>query len=244
MPERVWDQFLTENDRASLRHLPPRSETFGEHPALILVDVYRGAFGDRPEPLLESIRQWPASCGQAGWDALPHISTALAAARAARVPVVHITGMDTSESGIDRWSTRGHSRGAPTINEERAAQRRRGYEIMPDVEPIPGEAVIRKVSPSAFSGTPLLAHLNSVGVDTLIVVGESTSGCVRATVVDARACGFAVFVAEECVFDRHEAAHAINLFDIHQKYGAVLSLPEILAFLPLPTEAGFHVVHP
>jgi maleamate amidohydrolase len=70
-----------------------------------------------------------------------------------------------------------------------------------------------------------------LGVDTLIVAGESTSGCVRASVVDGCTNGYRMIVAEECVFDRHEATHAINLFDMHQKYADVLALAEILKWL-------------
>jgi len=74
-------------------------------------------------------------------------------------------------------------------------------------------------------------HLTALRIDSLIVAGESTSGCVRAAVVDARTNRFKVVVAEECVFDRHEACHAINLFDMHQKYADVLPLAEILEHL-------------
>jgi nicotinamidase-related amidase len=73
--------------------------------------------------------------------------------------------------------------------------------------------------------------LNSLGVDTLIVAGESTSGCVRATVVDAKTNRYRVIVVEECVFDRHEASHAINLFDMNQKYADALALADVVAHL-------------
>lgn len=225
---RVWDRFLTEQDRASLDLLPPRAERLGERPALLLVDLYRAAFGDEPLPLLESIRRWPASCGLAAWEALPHIRTVLDAGRAAGLPIVHVTGSHGTDSSVARWS-------APfdAAPRDRPAKPRSeaDYDIVPEVRPQPGEAVLRKMAPSAFGGTPLLSHLIRLRVDTLIVVGEATSGCVRASVVDARALGFRVVVVEEAVFDRHEAAHAINLFDIHQKYGRVVRVAELLAEL-------------
>lgn len=226
MTDRVWDAFLTEQDRRSLELLPPRGERIGDRPALLLIDVYRGAFGDEPLPLLESVRRWPGSCGLSAWRALPHIVNLLQFARSLGIPVVHATGYDVSETGIERWSARPGSKGARGLDPEQAAARRRGYEFMPEVAPLPGEAVVRKLAPSAFAGTGLLPHLVSNGVDTLIVAGEATSGCVRASVVDARTHGFRVIVIEECTFDRHEATHAINLFDMHQKYGSVLSLEE------------------
>ena len=107
----------------------------------------------------------------------------------------------------------------------------RKYDIIEQVEPLPGEAVLRKSSPSAFWGTPLAGHLNQLGTDTIITCGESTSGCVRASVVDGCTYRFRMIVAEECVFDRHEAAHAINLFDMHQKYADVLPLAQVVQYL-------------
>ncbi len=108
---------------------------------------------------------------------------------------------------------------------------RRRFDIIDEVEPLPGEAVLRKASPSAFWGTPLIGHLNALHVDTIITCGESTSGCVRASVVDGCTYRFRMTVVEECVFDRHEAAHAMNLFDMNQKYADVLPLQEVLDYL-------------
>ena len=73
-----------------------------------------------------------------------------------------------------------------------------------------------------FFGTPLLAHLNQLGIRTVIVCGESTSGCVRASAVDAYSNGFHVAIAEECTFDRAELTHKVNLFDLHHKYADVM----------------------
>jgi nicotinamidase-related amidase len=101
------------------------------------------------------------------------------------------------------------------------------FDIVEELAPIEGEAFLRKASPSPFYGTPLLGHLSELGVDTLIMAGESTSGCVRASVVNACASRLKVVVAEECVFDRHEATHAMNLFDMHHKYADVLPLNEV-----------------
>jgi nicotinamidase-related amidase len=111
-----------------------------------------------------------------------------------------------------------------------AENQRRQFEIMDEVAPISGEPVFRKAAPSAFFGTPLAGYLNQLRVDTVVVAGESTSGCIRATAVDASSYRFDVIVVEDCVFDRHEAAHAMNLFDIDQKYGDVLGLDETMTF--------------
>jgi nicotinamidase-related amidase len=110
-------------------------------------------------------------------------------------------------------------------------RRNRRNNIIDEVAPIAGEAVLHKSSPSAFWGTPLMGHLNYLGVDTIITCGESTSGCVRASVVDGCTNRYRMIVVEECVFDRHQATHAINLFDMNQKYADVLPLAEVLECL-------------
>jgi maleamate amidohydrolase len=224
--ERIWDPYLSERDRARLAVEPARRKGAGTRPALLMVDLYRWAFGDEPEPLLEAIKTWPGSCGLAGWEALPHIERLLGDARQLGIPVVHITGM----SGMPGWrdaTPRGGRRDDPATLDR--LQRR--YDIMDGVTPIEGEVVLRKTAPSAFWGTPLVGHLISLGVDTLVVAGESTSGCVRATVVDGKSHRFRMLVPEPCVFDRDEASHAINLYDLDQKYADVLPLDEVLAYL-------------
>jgi len=224
---RVWDPFLTEQDRAHLAVSQDRRVGFGQSPALLLIDLYRWVFGDQPQPLLEAVQTWPGSCGLPAWEALPHLQRLLRLARELGLPVIHITGLE--DSGMRGWGEAAHGglgRGVST------PERRRGrYDIVPQVAPIDGEVVLRKTTPSAFNGTPLLAHLNDLRVDTLIVGGESTSGCVRASVVDGCSFRFKMTVVEECVFDRHQTAHAMNLFDMHQKYADVLPLHDVEAQL-------------
>jgi maleamate amidohydrolase len=226
MAQRVWDEFLSERDRERGSLEPARRKGAGKKPALLMVDLYRWAFGDEPEPLLEAIKTWPGSCGLAGWDALPHIQRLLGEARTLGLPVAHITGMD----GMPGWrdaNPRGGKREDPATVE----RRKRRYDIMDGLTPVDGEVVLRKNSPSAFWGTSLVGHLVSLGVDTIVVAGESTSGCVRATVVDGKSYRYKVIVPEPCVFDRDEASHAINLYDIDQKYADVIPLEETLEYL-------------
>ena len=171
MSDRVWEPFLTEQDRAHLAMSEHRPVGFGDKPALLLVDLYRWVFGDEPEPLLEGIKRWPGYCGPSAWDAIPHIQTLLQSARDARIPIVHMTGLDNS--GVDGWSARRSPRPDDQSHEARDRRKRR-YEIIDEVAPLPGEAVLRKSSPSAFWGTPLVGHLTSLGVDTIITCGEET----------------------------------------------------------------------
>ena len=231
MTGRIWDPFLTDSDRHHLAHSRDRRVGFGQRPALLLVDLYRAVFGDKPEPLLDAVKTWPSSCGLAGWQALPHIRSVLDAARAAKIPVVHVTAL--ADSGVVGWYEAAHrdSSASPAQDEAARERRRRAAEIIDEVKPIDGEVVLKKAAPSAFFGTLLASHLNLHNIDTLIICGEATSGCVRASVVDAASYRYRVQVVEDGVFDRHEATHAMNLFDMHQKYADVVSSAEVIAKL-------------
>jgi len=229
MAERVWEKFLTEQDKATLAGKADRRIGFGERPALLLIDLYRWVFGDKPEPVTEAIKTWPGSCGMAGWNALPHIQKLLAKAREVGIPIIHVTGMDGV--AVEPWAFRRDTKKRAAMGADELDRLRRRYEIVDPVKPIPGETVFKKVSPSAFWGTPLIGHLNFLGVDTIITCGESTSGCVRASVVDGTTHRLRMVVAEECVFDRHEACHAINLFDLDCKYADVIPAAEVAGYL-------------
>jgi maleamate amidohydrolase len=239
MPPRVWDRFLTEDDREHLAQMKPKTPTgFGTKAAVLSLDNYRGAIGDRRVPLLDSIQEWPNSTGLAGWEALDRISELLAAARAAGLPVIHLTGLATEASGVPNWRARSGERGASGSNPAPLDRHRRRYDIVDQAAPLPGEVVLTKSAPSAFFGTPLLPYLIGEGIDTLIVVGETVSGCVRASVVDGCSNRLRMIVVEECVYDRHEATRAMNLFDIDQKYGDVLGFAEVMDWI------GSHAVEP
>ena len=226
MAERVWDRFLTDQDRARAAIQPAIRKGAGTRPVLLLVDLYRWVFGERSEPLLEAIKTWPGSCGPAAWESLPHIQRLLAEARELDVPVVHLTGLE----GMPGWRDF-NPRGGGSADPVDPENRRRRYEIIDEVAPIEGEVVLRKSGPSAFWGTPLMGHLTALHADTVVVAGESTSGCVRATVVDAKRYRLKAVVPEECVFDRDEASHAINLFDMEEKYADVIPLDETIEYL-------------
>jgi nicotinamidase-related amidase len=199
---------------------------------VLSVDNYRKALGDRPEPLLEAIRTWPASTGLAGWEAAERIVELLTAARAAGIPVIHLTGLAEEESGVAAWAAKlGGRHGLGDRTPEQLDRHRRRFDFIDQAAPLPGEVVLKKTAPSGFFGTPLLAHLISEGIDTLIVCGESVSGCVRATVTDGCANRLHMVVVEDCVYDRHEATRAMNLFDIDQKYGDVISLAEVAEWI-------------
>jgi maleamate amidohydrolase len=194
----------------------------GERPALLMIDCYAKVFGDRPQPLAEAIETSPTSCGESAWEALPALEKLLAASRGAGVPVIHTTGEARASARLGGATLR-----APAAGEDELA----GYEIVPSLAPVDGELVARKTRASAFFGTPTSTWLRQLGVDTLVVAGETTSGCVRASVVDAYSHGFHVVVVEEATFDRSTLSHKVNLFDMNLKYASVLHLDEALAYL-------------
>lgn len=223
----VWDEFLTDRDREvfSASGYGAR-QGFGRRPALLVIDVNYAFCGQRSESLMESIAGSRTACGPEAWKAVDNIRELLTAARRQALPVFYSTGLRSGSTDFDRgrWvdkNTRsGEDRGVPD-----------GLKIVEDIAPLPHEIVIQKNKPSMFFGTNLVGHLVDLGVDSLLVVGVATSGCVRGTVVDGFSYNFRVSVVEECTFDRGEATHAMNLFDIHQKYGDVVSLGEALDYV-------------
>ncbi|MBI4182817.1 MAG: isochorismatase family protein [Proteobacteria bacterium] len=241
-----WDEFLPDDDRAVYARTGHGARAgFGERPALMVIDVNREFLGDRPEPILRSVERWRNSCGEAGWKALPVIAGLIAACRERRVPVIYTTGAARSD-GWDRgaWGWKN------TRMHERWPEGEDGFAIVPEVAPAPGDIVVRKLKPSAFCGTPLLGHLMQLRVDTLIVTGASTSGCVRATVVDAFSHNLHVAVVADGCFDRYRLAHAANLFDMQAKYADLVTGDQARAYIrslaaglfdyspPTPTAAG------
>jgi nicotinamidase-related amidase len=195
-----------------------------------MIDLYRKVFGDRPQPLAEAIDRWPATCGLAAWAALDPLRELLAAARSAAVPVIHTTGETRPEATMGgattrRWEVPGSAKPADDLA---------GYEIVEPVAPATGEWVVYKGRASAFFGTPLASWLRRLDVDTVVVGGETTSGCVRASVVDAFSHGYDVAVVEEAVFDRSPLSHKVNLYDLHGKYASVIHLEDAVRYLQAP----------
>jgi len=225
-----WDEFLTEQDRQHLAVWGRQGhEALGSRPVLLVIDLFYSALGHERKPLLESIRDWPMSCGLEGWAAVDRTVELIAGARAARVPVIYARALPGFPSDWFRRDDRGDRRNR-SLDHLPPDLRRLANEIVAEVAPQPGDLVIEKTCASVFAGTPLLHHLRAIGTDTVIVCGESTSGCVRATVVDAATYRYRVGVVGDCCFDRTQASHWMNLFDMHQKYGEVMELPAALGY--------------
>ncbi len=186
---------------------------FGKKPALILIDFVQAYFE-------------PSSPLYAGVDAA--LASALrirAAARAKAMPVI-LTGVVLHPSGLDggRFFQKAKPLASFTAGNPLGA--------WPEgLEPYPDEFVVTKQYPSAFFGTSLAPLLVSMGVDNVILTGLTTSGCVRASCVDAMSHGFITTVVSEACGDRHPAPHEANLFDMNAKYADVVTEAEILDFI-------------
>ena len=196
-------------DRAGFGRSVPR----GRRPAIVVVDFSYG-FTDT---------QYPTAADMTGPIAATRRITD--AARAAGVPVIYTT-IAFHPAEIDRLPWLRKATGMAAL-----LQGSRLVEIDAATGIQAGDAIVVKKGASAFFGSTLAALLTGAGVDTVVVTGATTSGCVRATVVDAVQSGFTVLVPADCCADRAEAPHAANLYDIGQKYGDVTDSADILDWL-------------
>lgn len=186
---------------------------FGESPALLIVDFVNG-FTD-PEIL------GGGNIAEAVTATVP----LLAFFRSRKLPVAFtriVYAADGSDAGI--WCEK-----VPRLREltETAPQ----SQVVKELASIPGELIVRKTQASAFFGTPLASVLQARGVDTLVMAGCTTSGCVRASAIDAMSLNFRLVVAADCVGDRALGPHQANLFDLGQKYADLMTAQEVMAAL-------------
>lgn len=191
---------------------------------LLAIDLYNCVFPTAGDPGAGIGGRDERSCGIHATQAIAPIEGLLALGRRNGFPIIYTTSARrSSASPIEVGATR---RRHPTA-EATAAEGRddaRDYEILPNFRPEAGEPVVEKLRASAFFGTDLLDRLEKSRIKTVVMCGESTSGCVRASAVDAFSHGFDVIVVEDCVFDRNLISHKVNLFDLHQKYAEVVPL--------------------
>lgn len=220
---REWENFFPEEERKIYEKAGYKGkQPFGRNPALLVIDMQLGFTGTRPLEIMEAIEEFPTSCGKVAWEAIPKIQQLIHACREAAVPVVYSTGDPEFKAAMGN-----------------ATKRKVGDKDFVDlavqfpeaIKPSEGEFVVRKARASAFFGTHLITYLTSKGVDSLLVTGTTTCGCVRGTVLDGYSYGFPVFVVEECVFDRSRTSHLVNLFEMNSKYATVIQLAEALDYV-------------
>lgn len=220
---RWWEARFQGEDGVGYRAFR-HHQRFGARPAVMVIDVVR-AFVGEPELTLAAVtEEWPTACGPAAHESLPHVAALLVTARRAAVPVIH------TRPGVENLIHYGE-----TVKGELAGDygvRRPGaVDFLEESQPLPDELVVAKPKASAFFGTLLAGHLHQRGVDSILVAGATTSGCVRATVVDGFSWGFAMFVVEEAVFDRSPLSAAVSLYEMDAKYADVVSLEQARGWL-------------
>jgi maleamate amidohydrolase len=186
---------------------------FGNRPALIVIDMVE-AYLQPGSPLYAGIEDAAASAARL-----------VAAARSAGLPVI-FTNVEYAPGGADGGV---FYRKVPALAVFQKGSPLGAFPAM--LSPEQGDLVITKRYASAFFATHLAATLTSLGVDTLIITGVSTSGCVRATALDACQSGFLPFVVRDACGDRHAAPHEANLFDLQAKYAEVVSEARVLELI-------------
>lgn len=220
---KFWDGIVSEaeQNRSGAAGFGRRGG-LGRRPALLIIDVQYRTTGTRRAPIEQAMGEFPTACGEAGWAAVDRIMPLLALFRARGWPVLypHVS----PKEGFDTGRLAGKNPAMLGIPPQ-------GYDFVAEVAPRPSDVLVPKKHPSAFFGTPLTSYLIDLGVDTLVATGCTTSGCIRASVVDAFSYNFRVLVPGDAVYDRSPTSHAVNLFDMAQKYADVMTSAECLAAL-------------
>jgi len=224
-----WDEYLTAEDRAALeRGQWAMRAGAGSRPALLIIDAQYYMTGIRGAP--DNAENYPLACGELSFRAVDEMKRLLHAARAAHIPVFFtrfvVDPINDDVGMFHRKLGAGIGRGNNLY-----FKGTHGAEIVDDLKPLATELIIDKKKKSAFFGTPLLSLLIDRRVDTCIVVGGSTSNCVRATVVDCEQYNLFTIIPEEAVFDRVSITHKINLFDMNRLYGDVMPVAEVVAYI-------------
>ena len=205
---------MSDTREANYKGVFDSSIGFGQRPAIVVIDFINAY-----------TTPGAAFFGQGVVDAVKASVPLLAAARSASVPIIY-TKVLYHPSGAD---------GGLFVKKVPALRKLVAGELLAEIDPLitpkHEDIVIVKNYPSCFFGTTLASTLTGLGADTTILIGCSTSGCVRATAVDAIQYGYRVVVPAECVGDRHQEPHDANLFDINAKYGDVMPVSEVIGYL-------------
>ncbi len=219
-----WERYLTDADRAVLEKGQwARRAGFGVAPAVLVIDCQYYMTGIRDGEQAS----YPYSCGAEGWAAVDRMVEILAAARRLGAPVVYTRFV------VDPDRSAGNFARKVAVPEGENVMRpgTHGAEIVAELRPAAGDLVVDKEKSSAFFGTQVLPWLLERRVDTVIVVGGSTSNCIRATVLDASSYNFRTIVPADAVFDRIPISHQVSLFDMNRTFADVLPSAEVVAWL-------------
>ncbi|MFI6956544.1 isochorismatase family protein [Nocardia sp. NPDC050408] len=184
---------------------------------MLVIDVVRAFTGDEGQSLEEATAAFPTACGPNAWTAMPHLKAVIDLATNNDWPLVYTTALPGG-APLFGGTVKAELSGLGSPMDLAGAQ-----EVPNQIKPPPQALVFAKTKASAFFDTPLRSFLIRKQIDSLIVTGATTSGCVRATVIDAHSNGYPTFVVEDAVFDRSRLSHGVNLFEMNAKYADVIT---------------------
>lgn len=217
LKKRVWDPYISEPFLSKVAQ--QREPTLiTKNSALLVIDLYNVVFegGNRSVQEDGLLNQYPATCGEKAYQAIEPTNQLISLFRDKALPIFFST----------KDFEKAQKEGNATLRPRKTAKAE-DYKIFPEIDFRPTDNLIKKLKASMFFNTGLNDYLTRLDVDSLFIVGESTSGCVRASVVDAFSLGYRVCVVEDCVFDQNPISHAVNLYDMQHKYGQVTELSEL-----------------
>ncbi len=222
---RIWDDVISERDRAVIEKGGwGKSRGLGKSPCLMIIDPQYNYIGE-DKPVVEQQDQWPTGCGAEAWAGIRRIRKLIEVGRSKEIPIIYTRQIQKKTLAFDSFARKAHRKG------ESFLEGHQGIEVVDEIAPMEGDLVVDKSYSSVFYGTPMVSYLNGLGVDTILMTGGTTSGCLRATTVDAISRNYNVAVVEDCVFDRIEISHKVSLFEMWMKYCDVISLEEALGYL-------------
>lgn len=219
--KRVWDPYIPEPFLSKVAR-QQESPRITKNSALLVIDLYNLVFegGNRSVHEDGLLDRFPATCGEKAYQAIQPTNQLIDLFRENGLPIFFST-KDFKRSEKD---------GNATLRPRKIAKAE-DYQIFPEIDFRPTDNLVRKLRASVFFNTGLNDHLAKLNVANLFMVGESTSGCIRASVVDAFSLGYQVCVVEDCVFDQNPVSHAVNLYDMQHKYGQVTKFSDLEADL-------------
>lgn len=211
----TWDDVIPAEDLEMFAKSKMGGKVgFGKKPAILVIDMTYGFVDD----------SYPLGCSKMGWPAIHAVKKLLDKGREVGIPIFF-----TKVAHRKTITERGRWKHETPL--ETGVFDPKEHQIVEEIQPQSDEVIITKIFPSGFFGTNLSSMLIFHNIDTVIVTGLVTSGCVRATVVDAFSYNFIVIVPEECVGDRGVVSHKVSLFDMHMKYADVVPLSEVISYI-------------
>lgn len=220
----IWDNLLNETDREVIRlggYGQPRG--MGSRPVLMIIDPQYNYAGAN-QPILNQLDKWPSGAGESAWEAVEKIKPLLSVARRKNIPVIYTKHVQ-DDIKFDGFAAKVYR------DQSQYLKGAKGTMIIEELAPFKGDIIIDKSYASAFYGTPLLSYLVKLQADSIIIVGGTTSGCVRAACVDAISRNYNVAVLYDCVYDRISASHKVALLDLWMKYCDVISSKDAIEYL-------------